>query len=676
MLIGDPKIEALGYRVVRAIAEGARAEVVLVESTSTGQKQAWKVLRPESAADPEALGRFMDEAYAYHQVRHPHVVRDLGAGRLPDGRLYLALELLEGVDLGACVRASGPLGPEDALRVFIPIGEALAHSHERGVIHRDVRPANIFLCGGLAAGRPKLMDFGRAYFQGTKSVETIAGTLLSQPAYSAPECIQGHRGDERSDLYAFGAAMYEALTGSPPFANGDSEPHPLPTASAHLQPIIDQCLAKKPNDRFTDARALLRKLGEFGVLPAAPAAPAAISGESRAEQVGDVFGKYELVRLLGDGGMARVWLARHATLGRQVALKILKPGQAQRRELVDRFFQEARAVNRIHHPNTVDIHDFVDETLPNGLRRSYCVMEALDGHTLRHELRNGPLELKKALGIIHQVCSALAAAHRVGVIHRDIKPENIFLLSKSDRVKVLDFGVAKLQGDAELLVKTLTGCIVGTPRYMAPEQVQGFPVDARTDIYSLGTVLYELLAGNEPFRAPSLVALGEMILSDLPPRLPETTPGGEPIPIALANIVVRCLEKKPPTRFPSMDSFASALEALAEETLPPPVDWEPPRKKSWRGKAVVASAGAILITGAAITALSSAATPKAHALAPVLPAASAPVAPPPSDIPPAPAPAPAPKPKPRPKAHHAPPEGEPAPRPGIDRDELIDPYAP
>ncbi|HET8542200.1 MAG TPA: serine/threonine-protein kinase [Anaeromyxobacter sp.] len=289
--------------------------------------------------------------------------------------------------------------------------------------------------------------------------------------------------------------------------------------------------------------------------PSSPRLPAA--GEPI--EVGSALGNYELVDLLGKGAMGRVFRGRHVLLGREVAIKVLNPDLAARPEIVDRFFREARVVNDIDHENIVEVTDFVEAP---GV--AYLVMELLDGTSLRQVLKAKGRKyppIARLLGIVIQVCEALEAAHGKGVVHRDLKPDNVFVVKRDgeDFVKVLDFGIAKLRDSGDDQGSTTSGMILGTPHYMAPEQALGKSVDRLADVWAAGVVLYEVLAGSVPFTAPSFVELAMKIREQPPKPLPAKTPRGEKIPPALADVVMRCLEKKPADRFRSMTALADAL---------------------------------------------------------------------------------------------------------------------
>ncbi|MBZ4375796.1 serine/threonine-protein kinase [Corallococcus sp. AS-1-6] len=299
-------------------------------------------------------------------------------------------------------------------------------------------------------------------------------------------------------------------------------------------------------------------------------APLVMSPSGQEAQEGAVLGNYQLEKLLGEGSMGRVFQARHVRLGRQVALKVLKPEHARDSSFVQRFFQEARTVNQINHEHIVEVFDFVDES-PDG--HVYCVMELLRGQSLAALLKEEGLTLERVQRMGVQVCAALGAAHQVGVVHRDIKPDNLFITQRSgqqDFVKVLDFGVAKLitTQTGVSLTGTLDGTIIGTPAYMAPEQAAGLPVDARADIYAVGNILYEMLSGHPPFQASAFGQLVVQIITQPPPPLPSHLPSGERVPQELAQLVMRCLAKEPEGRPQQLAEVTTAL--LLMPTAPDP----------------------------------------------------------------------------------------------------------
>jgi eukaryotic-like serine/threonine-protein kinase len=276
---------------------------------------------------------------------------------------------------------------------------------------------------------------------------------------------------------------------------------------------------------------------------------------------GTRLGPYEILAPLGAGGMGEVYRARDGKLDRIVALKVLPERVAMDAEALGRFEREAKAVAALSHPNILAIHDFGSDA-----GTTYAAMELLEGDTLRARLQSGALPVRKAGEIAVQVANGLAAAHDRGIVHRDLKPENVFITHEG-RVKILDFGLARAttpladQGATVPLSKlapTSPGIIVGTVGYMAPEQIQGLPVDPRSDLFALGVVLFEMITGKRAFERDTAPETMTAILREDPPAM--TTATGEVLP-ALETVVRRCLEKRADERFQSARDLAFAIEA-------------------------------------------------------------------------------------------------------------------
>src|SRR3984885_3792968 len=280
---------------------------------------------------------------------------------------------------------------------------------------------------------------------------------------------------------------------------------------------------------------------------------------------GTKVGPYEVVAPAGAGGMGEVYRARDTRLNRDVAVKILPAAFARDPERMRRFQQEAQAVAALNHPNILAIHDFGEhEGSP------YIVTEFLDGETLRVRLSAGALPVRKASEYAEQIARGLAAAHEKGIVHRDLKPENIFV-TRDGRVKILDFGLAKLvrqegalAADAATLAsQTEPGVVMGTIGYMSPEQVKGLAADHRSDLFSFGAILYEMLSGKRAFHGDSSVETMSAILKEDPPELAEAN---RAVPPALDRIGRHCLEKNPEERFQSARDVAFALGALSDSS--------------------------------------------------------------------------------------------------------------
>jgi serine/threonine-protein kinase len=272
-------------------------------------------------------------------------------------------------------------------------------------------------------------------------------------------------------------------------------------------------------------------------------------------------GEYRVLKKIGEGGMGSVYSAVQPVIGKRVAIKVLAPHIASNPELVRRFVDEARAVNKIGHPNIVDIFSF--GWLPD--KRHYFAMEFLDGQSLGDRLKRGPFQPDEARRLLRQICQALEAAHRQGIVHRDLKPDNIWIVQPQhgdSYAKLLDFGIAKLVGDADEGQRTQTGIVMGTPAYMSPEQCRGVNVGLGTDIYALGMILYEMFAGRLPFQG----SFAELITHHLM-TVPEPPSRHSPvIPRALDQLIMRCVDKDPAQRPQSAEELARSLEAALSST--------------------------------------------------------------------------------------------------------------
>ncbi|MCP4197797.1 MAG: serine/threonine protein kinase [Proteobacteria bacterium] len=275
--------------------------------------------------------------------------------------------------------------------------------------------------------------------------------------------------------------------------------------------------------------------------------------------------RYRIDKRIGEGGMGVVYLATHAVIGKKCAVKVLSVQSTGEMELAERFVQEARAAAAIGNDHIIEITDFGQ--LPDST--AYFVMELLDGQSLQQAVeRTERIGVERSLHILIQCCEALSAAHNVNIIHRDLKPDNVFLIKKgadSDYVKVLDFGIAMVARESGRL--TRTGMIVGTPQYMSPEQAAGTNMDARTDIYSLGIIMYEMLTGHVPFEADTFMGVLTKHLYEepIPPR--RLVPPVD-VPKVLESVLLKTIAKKPEKRYQSMADLKQDLLAVKEGETP------------------------------------------------------------------------------------------------------------
>lgn len=545
---------AFGYEVVEEKPGGALARSFLAKDATA---EAWITVGRGRA--PQAARRLARAMGRLGKLPLEGVVPIRHSGCLEDGRPFVINERQEGETLATLLERTGPLSPDELVLLAIPLCGILERLCARGLEVRRLGPEQVLVGGTRLCPDPLL----------------LAPVLFAKETHGTP-------GRNRADVVALGHLLREALEG-PRRARVErlKATVSVDDVDRPLREVIARALA---NPRWTSpsrprfarpkevADALIDHQPKTLIAGAShrsePLAAPETEVESGLEREGDVVGRYVLEKRIGEGSMGRVFLARHLELGRRAALKLLRPEHARSPQWVRRFFREAMAVNRIRHPNIVEIFDVVDEPLPGGGRRAYCVLELLDGVSLGELRAAGPVSLSRSLEIVRQVCDALEAAHAAGVIHRDIKPDNLFLVAragKPDLVKVLDFGVAKLErlGDSPAQ-SSMEGTIVGTPAYMSPEQASGTVTDARTDVYSLGTVLYELLCGHPPFVGASFGQLVTQIVSHEVPDLPSRTEGGEPIPRGLRKVVMRALAKSPEARPVSMRELSTLLAPFAK----------------------------------------------------------------------------------------------------------------
>src|SRR5262245_8307978 len=313
---------------------------------------------------------------------------------------------------------------------------------------------------------------------------------------------------------------------------------------------------------------------------------------------GNMLGPYEILGSIGAGGMGEVYRARDTRLGREVAIKVLPARFAGDADRLRRFEQEARASAALNHPNILAIYDFGTRTDGS----PYIASELLDGETLRDRLRSGPLPVRKVIDYSIQIARGIAAANDKGIVHRDLKPENLFI-TNDGRAKILDFGLAKLtEPDAQSMKSsaptedvTSPGAVLGTLGYMSPEQVRGRPADHRSDIFSLGAIIYEMVSGNRAFHGDTAADTMSAILKDEPAQLAETNKATPP---ALERIIRHCLEKNPDERFQSARDIAFDLEALSTASTTTVSAAATAARRRWNRRAGFTLAAALILVAA------------------------------------------------------------------------------
>lgn len=475
----------------------------------------------ESAAD-----RILADVRRIARLHHPAIAAVHDAGLDGDG-VYVIEEHVPGRTLREVLDKEGALDVPRTVQVLTRIAEALDYAHGLGLLARNIRPGNIIVGPSWEA---KLVDFGIALRHRESEAKT--------DNYLSPEVRNGERCDPASDLYQLGVLAWELLNGAPPpiGESTSSELVELPERPGHpvpdlLRRVIGSCLIGDRSHRLGSAQQLLEELHGTHLLPGALLA-----------------NRYEILREIGRGGMGTVFAARDLVLEEPVALKVLSGPLDETIE--KRFIQEIRLTRQINHPNIVRVHTF-----ERWRELRFIVMEYIDGVDLRQWSKTRrPIPLGQVLEFVSGVASGLAAAHRLGIVHRDVKPENV-LLDPEGRPRLVDFGIAR-QGDVHL---TREGLVMGSPAYMAPEQIRGEAADQRADLYALGVLAYFLLAGREPFASENVAEVLRMQIEKPPPPLSSLRPG---VPTPVEELIARLLSKDPSHRPESVFAFLEELTAV------------------------------------------------------------------------------------------------------------------
>jgi len=563
---GSAEPKRLGaWDVDGRIASSGFSAAFAVHRRSDGLRGVAKVFDERVLEDPDRLRRVRRHARVAGAMRHPNVERllDLDLESVP---AYMVFERVEGRTLGALLAASanGALTPTEATHIILGVLSALAVSHAAGVIHRDVKPDNIMVPTD-PAGAIKLIDFGLA--KGSEHEElTPSGFTVGTPAYMAPEQLLAERLDGRADLFSLGVVLYEMLSGRAPFRGTDSAatmisivtkaPPPIVApegAKALPSPLVllvKRLLAKEPGGRPSSATEVLQALGtDWADVYLAPAARwgawSNVSG-APSHNFGPTLG----------------WMVRHKHTGVE-ALLVRSRADPQ---MSARVSHTARAVAQIMHPHLAQVIDAGKD----GEGFAWMVLRPTPTRTL-HDLlaRERALRVRPALAMARSIAAGLAALHRHGLVHRNVKPESIVLEEAGALLSELEFSSIPRAGI------TQTDVAVGTPAYMAPEQVLGERTRPRSDVYGLGCTLYEALTGDSPFKRASV---DETMLQHL--KATPAPPRGllEPIPPSLSALILRMLAKDPEERPRSGEELIGLLEAVEKELDAEDSEDAPPRR--------------------------------------------------------------------------------------------------
>ena len=527
------------YEILAPLAEGGMGAVYLARRVLLGDDVAIKVILADQEG-PAPLERFVRESRACAQLRHPNIVSILDYNADDPQRPFLVMELLSGPSLKDELAEKRRFPVDELQRIIPPVCSALALAHARGIIHRDLKPANI-VAHDFGDGRVhKVVDSGVATVrhQGDERRLTGSQQFIGTVAYASPEQLTGGAVDARSDVYSMGVVIFELATGRLPFEGGDAmavvaahlnRPAPLPSSVCPgLPPWLDvavsRALAKDPEDRWPDMAALGRAM----------AGPAAVGGTESSGRLpigaaGGLLGTYEIGEVLGPGRLgSTVHRGVHRALGHPVAIRILR-GVTDRDDAArERFLHEARAM-QVAHPSILQVRDYGEEG-----NLVYVVTDFIDGPSMRQLLTEcGPLPWPRLSRFAAQLLEAAHVLHRRKGLLCGLSPDIIRIASDEDgeRIVISSAGI----WDAQDLLGTLQeqtlrgmGLADAELRYVAPELFTGRKVDVRSDVFTLGVLLYEMATGVTPFDGATLPELlGKMLTGtarnprELQPTLPE-----------------------------------------------------------------------------------------------------------------------------------------------------------
>lgn len=562
------------YKIEKILGQGAMGVVYKGTDPTIGRPVAIKTVLTSLLGlgqSSEIMARFKREAQAAGRINHPGIVSVYEFGEDGD-TAFIAMEFVEGQELEELINSGHRLRIEDTVKMIDQLLDALGVAHEQGVVHRDIKPANLIVTKrGL-----KVADFGIANLE-TSSM-TQMGEVLGTPNYMAPEQVYGQPVDGRTDLFSVGIILYQLLTGEKPFSGGSSATvmHRVvnnePDAPSILNkllpkgfdPIISKAMAKIPLERYQTAEEFQQALS--GVLSgAAPAAGGTQANGTLIESTGPeldekgvpkTLGKYTIEKVLGKGAMGIVYKGMDESIQRPVAIKTILTNlldMDQSESILQRFKREAQAAGRINHPNIVAVYEYGKDGDTAFIAMEYVKGEELED-ILESRKRLSIDDIKKLIG---ELLDALGVAHKNGVVHRDIKPANLILTENG--IKVADFGIANLEDSS----MTQMGEVLGTPNYMSPEQVYGQPVDGRSDLFSVGIILYQLLTGEKPFAGGAAATVMHRVVN-ADPEAPSIL--NQLIPKGFDKLVRKSLAKKPEDRFQTADDFKQALFIVCEKS--------------------------------------------------------------------------------------------------------------
>ena len=558
------------YEILAPLAEGGMGAVYRARRTLLGDEVAIKIILADSAVS-DARERFMRESRACARLRHPHIVSILDFNIEPDGHPFLVMELLNGRSLKEELAESGRFSVDDVRRIVPSLCGALQFAHGLGIVHRDLKPANIVAHEFTPGERIyKLVDFGLANIRESRSDARLTGPheFIGTIAYASPEQLSAAAVDARSDVYSLGAVVFEMLTGRVPFPGNDplsvlnghlNTPAPRPSSlrtdlPAWIDVTIDRALAKDPDERWSD-------IAEFGrALNAAEGDRVTVI--AKAPVASGLLSMYEIGDRLGPGRLgSEVYMGMHRAMGHPVAIRLLRrDGERNWEGARARFLREAQTL-QVAHPSIIQVRDYGEEP---GL--VYLVTDFIEGPSLRGLMQaSGALAWPRLRRLATQLVEAAHVLHRRKGLLCGVNPDIIRITTDEDGERLMISSAGVWQA-ADLLAtlqeRTLRGIGLADAelRYVAPELMTGRSADVRSDVFTMGVVLYEMSTGTLPFDGGSMPELLGTMLRGTPvdPRTLQPT-----LPEATAAAVLKALHPSPEERFQSARAFGAALNSAS-----------------------------------------------------------------------------------------------------------------
>ena len=557
------------YEILEAVGQGRMGGVYRARHVLLEQERAIKIVQTGMKGPNELADRFIRQARILARMRHPNLVELYEFGTLEEGTFFMIMELLRGESVYKRLQREEKIEPRQVVRIAREAALGLHLAHSMNVIHRDVCPNNFFLEKNESGDEMvKVIDFAIAK-PTAQEARTMVNTpiLPGRPEFWSPEQFGVGGKDEpldhRTDIYSLGVTIYNMITGKLPFLSVVPKGTPEPFRAGLIPPKLERVILRAVSlDREARPASMLDLIAELDEVTIQESSSTLVVTHQPFQPVrfqpGYVFaGRYEIEKKIGKGGMGTVFKATDKILDISVALKTINPDISHDETTLARLKREVILARKVGHPNVCRIFDIGES---DGFH--YVSMEYVEGMTLSDLLLvRGKLPEEEGLKMLRQVVMALQEAHRAGVIHRDLKPQNI-MVDVAGRAFIMDFGISFSEDVGRL---TNTGMMIGTPRYMAPEQFGEAPSDLRADIYALGIIFYEVFTGRLPFEAKTPANVMYAHIHEVPPRPSSFNPS---ISTDLENVILKALEKNPADRYQKADKFLVAIESILESMTP------------------------------------------------------------------------------------------------------------